>query len=46
VFWKDETRGDSINICVIIGLAGLYSAFNVIYAYTFALLPAFLIWDL
>lgn len=45
-FWNKRQSGTCINIEVIIGLAYLYSAFSVISDFTFAILPAFLVWNL
>ncbi|KAK9776514.1 hypothetical protein SCAR479_06837 [Seiridium cardinale] len=38
--------GSCVSAEVIIGLAALYSSFSVISDFTFAILPAFLLWDL
>lgn len=40
------SNGSCVSVEVIIGLAALYSAFSVISDFTFAILPAFLLWDL
>ncbi|KAI1855171.1 hypothetical protein JX266_000036 [Neoarthrinium moseri] len=48
-FWYrvDPTApGTCVSADVIIALAALYSAFSVISDFTFAILPAFLLWDL
>ena len=39
-------RGTCVNGNVIVGLAFLYSAFSIIADFTFALLPAFIVWKL
>ncbi|KAI0124885.1 hypothetical protein BJ170DRAFT_480041 [Xylariales sp. AK1849] len=48
-FWDRvdaDAPGTCVNADVIIGLGALYSAFSVISDFTFAILPAFLLWDL
>ncbi|KAH7119835.1 hypothetical protein B0J11DRAFT_71239 [Dendryphion nanum] len=46
-FWDTDTQdGKCINIEIVIGLGYLYSAFSIISDFTFALLPAFLVWNL
>lgn len=46
-FWEKTIEdGTCINNSVIIALAFLYSVFTIIADFTFALLPAFLVWNL
>lgn len=45
-FWNKDQNGSCINIDAIIALTYLYSVFNVICDFTFALLPVFLIMKL
>ncbi|KFA70258.1 hypothetical protein S40285_07899 [Stachybotrys chlorohalonatus IBT 40285] len=45
-FWDKSQSGSCIDIEVIIALTYMYSAFNVICDFTFALLPIGLIWSL
>lgn len=46
-FWKKSLEdGTCINNTVIIALAFVYSVFTIIADFTFALLPAFLVWNL
>ncbi|KAK1976066.1 hypothetical protein LZ30DRAFT_667493 [Colletotrichum cereale] len=45
-FWNKDQAGSCININVVIGLAFLYSVFSVISDFAFAILPAFIVWDL
>ncbi|ETS78740.1 hypothetical protein PFICI_08593 [Pestalotiopsis fici W106-1] len=45
-FYGDPMEGTCVSAEVIIGLAALYSTFSVLSDFTFAILPAFLLWDL
>lgn len=45
-FYDMPITGTCVSPEVIIGLAALYSAFSVLSDFTFAILPAFLLWDL
>jgi hypothetical protein len=45
-FWKKSQDGTCIPNTVIIALGFVYSAFSMIADFTFALLPAFLVWHL
>jgi hypothetical protein len=46
-FWnKSNQTGQCLHIDVIIGLGYLYSVFSIISDFTFALIPAFLVWNL
>ncbi|KAF2651520.1 hypothetical protein K491DRAFT_606738, partial [Lophiostoma macrostomum CBS 122681] len=46
-FWdKTDPSGQCLHIDVIIGLGYLYSVFSIISDFTFALIPAFLVWNL
>ena len=46
-FWDTFSQeGTCINPDVIVGLCYLYSAFNIISDFTFAVLPAFIVWGL
>ncbi|KAF7537974.1 hypothetical protein G7054_g3289 [Neopestalotiopsis clavispora] len=45
-FYGDPMEGTCVSAEVIIGLAALYSSFSVLSDFTFAILPAFLLWDL
>ena len=46
-FWDKTTQdGECISMEIIIGLGYLYSVFSIISDFTFALIPAFLVWNL
>ncbi|KAF4783300.1 hypothetical protein HER10_EVM0008434 [Colletotrichum scovillei] len=45
-FWNKSQPGSCIDVNIVIALAYLYSAFSVISDLTFAILPAFLVWNL
>ncbi|KAF4454067.1 hypothetical protein F53441_3352 [Fusarium austroafricanum] len=45
-FWNKDQSGSCVDAGVIIGLATLYSVFAVLSDFVFALLPAFIIWNL
>jgi hypothetical protein len=45
-FWNKEQSGQCINNDIVIGLGFVYSTFSVISDFTFALIPAFLVWNL
>ncbi|EFQ26927.1 uncharacterized protein GLRG_02098 [Colletotrichum graminicola M1.001] len=45
-FWNKDQAGSCININIVIGLAYSYSASSVISDFAFAILPAFIVWNL
>ena len=45
-YWDKRGDGTCLDMNIIVALAYLYSAFSVITDFTFAVLPAFLIWGL
>ncbi|KAL5114970.1 hypothetical protein ACEQ8H_007143 [Pleosporales sp. CAS-2024a] len=45
-FWKDHNQSVCVSNNLIIGLAYTYSAFSILSDFTFAIIPAFLVWDL
>lgn len=45
-FWNKDISGRCINPNVVVGLAYLYSAFSIVSDFTFAIIPAFLVWNL
>jgi hypothetical protein len=45
-YWDKDQSGRCLDINIIMALAFLYSAFSVITDFTFAILPAFVIWNL
>lgn len=46
LYWDKNQSGRCLEMNVIMALAYVYSAFSVITDFTFAILPAFVIWNL
>lgn len=45
-FWNKDQKGRCMEMHTLVSLAYLYSAFSILTDFTFAILPAFLIWNL